>query len=281
MVLKKSNCEVNSGNTMRTNYYNNCIRPTHCADHGIIKYHLVDDHTQARGDNEDMEMYKLLSEFIDDGGISAARFEWDRFYNSSDVVYSLNKRKRWLISDEVICTINRTDGYKIDQSGDIVPSDVMQELPFRLVLFERSLIPQAALTRRNHADCVAYYDSLGCPENSTIFPTSKNETSYFSDLRKNVNRCKTDYKNNVYVRNDAHNRHYRGIQRRDQLCRKDVEEDRETPPENESVVNGEKYEIRYEIFHPQERTSKAGYWSYFIYTVDFVQTGICLNWHSV
>ena len=227
MVLKKSNCEVNSGNTMRIHHYNHCVRPTHTADHGIVKHAFLDDAWNV-DENESSEIDELLSEYIDDGGILAKRSTSEFLHSSSDVIYSLNKRKRWLISDEVVRTIHLVDCYKTDKNGNVVARERIEELPFRLSLLERLLIPQTdklAAVRLPKPDCVAYYDSVRGPENATILP--KRRYSFFPDLRKNVNKCEAGNKENVRVKNcNGHNRHYRGVQRRDEFCRKDSGQDR-------------------------------------------------------
>ncbi|XP_013401831.1 uncharacterized protein LOC106167576 [Lingula anatina] len=245
MVLKRSKQGLNTGCSMPKVgpwvSVQKCWRQHHTSEYKggyIIKEILTRLFSDDREDYH-REIEGEFTDIIQDGGLRL-----NARYNGLDVLYSLNKRKRWLLPGTVKEAISDADAQEVEKS--------------KLTLFERSTYSSMISPRRNRfiADCIGYHDS------KRKFPSTypKSKRSYITDLRRNGmarnsvgkttrDRMKEKRKNNTLRKIRGAQRHQVMLQPQEE--KENAETEREMfPYASPHVPTDGPAELRYEVCYP-------------------------------
>lgn len=187
MVLKRSNCSVNSGNTLRVRYHRQSYAGSR--DH-LSKFYMNGIIQPADFEEQNANILLTSDEYVQDGGLAIQQ----NFHYP--LVYSLNKRKRWLLRE----TVTNTICYMAEETC---------EEDFKITLVEYVHYGYPIFLSRTIAMCREYWDS----HNVQPHVTARKDASYITDLRKLGKSEKEEGK--VTRRRKYHNQHKRGIQRKE------------------------------------------------------------------
>ncbi|XP_033746085.1 uncharacterized protein LOC117331466 [Pecten maximus] len=225
MVLRKGKHGVTSGSSI-CSYCNS--RDRRCWDGFVLKFLLND-----RDGNEDAAM--LLNQHLSDGDLTLMKS--DMYFSWGIVKYSLNKRKRWTLPQQII---------------DVIDNGDLDKENYRLVMHKRVNQSNVLGYSRYHYDTMSYHDSKYGVHHSH----PKKSLSSMSDLKLNCHRKQQKSElakitSMQKLRKCRKKPHFRGIQR------KAVPQPKEKPPRINirEVLNGDFHqapvpEVRYEIGSP-------------------------------
>ncbi|XP_046353213.2 uncharacterized protein LOC124133049 [Haliotis rufescens] len=235
MVLKRSNCSVNSGNTLRVRYHRQ--RYAGSRDHLLSKFYMNGIIQPADFEEQNANILLTSDEYVQDGGLAIQQ----NFHYP--LVYSLNKRKRWLLRETVTNTIR-------DMAEETCEED------FKITLVEYVHYGNPIFLSRSIAMCCEYWDS----HNVQPHVTARKDASYITDLRKLGKSEEEEGK--VTRRRKYHNQHKRGIQRKEKLLAEREQHQQPFIPRNHGNL-AELHgcpEIRYELWSPAEYTSRKAFY---------------------
>ena len=197
MVLKKTNCPaVNSGNSMRKRLYQQVFQRHVSQLTHVIKHRLNISMRDGR-----MQEVEVARTYVDDGNLaSCCRVVFYTFPQYAEL-YSLNKKKRWLLKDVMT---------------DAICGDFLSEESFKVSLVHRN-IPHDCNKRALSIQCnVTYY----CDNHLTtrIVTANGNAASTRLSLIQKGNKpqsvCVGKKHWHKVKRRQNHNQHSRGIQRK-------------------------------------------------------------------
>ncbi|XP_046563170.1 uncharacterized protein LOC124272076 [Haliotis rubra] len=231
MVLKKSNCSLNSGNSLKVRYYDKAFIGTR--DHLITKVYINRIIQPADFEEQNANILSISDEYVQDGDLAIQH----NFHGP--VVFSLNKRKRWLLRE----TVAKTICYMAEENC---------EEDFKITLVDNVHLCNGYtyFMNPNIAVCREYWDS----HNIQPHVTPRKDASFITDLRKRGKRKEEEGK--VTRRRKYHNKHFRAIQRKVKTLPPETELHQQPfIPRNLAEPHGCP-EIRYELWSPAEYTSK-------------------------
>ncbi|XP_076448403.1 uncharacterized protein LOC143285080 isoform X2 [Babylonia areolata] len=240
MVLKKTNCPAtNSGNTMRKRFLQSIYQKQIAGRAHVIKcVHNIRVTNPGDGDCWEVDTAKG---YIDDGGLSHCVPTHAMHFGHREL-YSLNKKKRWLLDDIV---------------ADAVHDEDLAAEPFKVTLVHR-LVPCHDTGHYNsmYRNVTHYYDSHSTVP--VLKPTSSRST------RTGFIQKVTSWEKNTNSRSQRkkrpdHNKHFRGIQRKRGQTQRNGPRDTADNAAREHVP-----EIRYEIGEAEafHSATKQNYYLY-------------------
>ena len=227
MVLKKSKHGVNSGNTFHFGKQAQLNQVRYGKDQNVVIKSFPTRGRSTTFEDADKINKKIVDEsstFINDGGLEYQTTErarafhyniWMNFHNNiTSMKYSLNKRKRWRIPEQI------KDCIENKQMEDTVND-------FKVTLVERKTMKtcenfESRFEIQN--DCVSYYDTKW--QEGKVKP--KKKYSFETDLKyKGKQKEKKETKGDQKKSRTRRTQHSRGVQRRSQIGRTSVEWDEE------------------------------------------------------
>jgi hypothetical protein len=151
MVRKQSKCGLNSGCTMKFGRYLSESK-YNAAKQGVVLKTFRNLHIQpANFEHLNRCIVEESKRRINDGGMEA-HVEYGRFPRHEQLMYSLNKLKRWSLAENV--------GQEIEElAASEPPPENGKDYHFAMTLVERHLEHLTHYRLQAHGDVTAYHDS--------------------------------------------------------------------------------------------------------------------------
>ena len=149
---------------------------------------------------EQQEIIEAAKAYIDDGCLASCVQNGTRWFHTYTDIYTLNKKKRWLLKDVV---------------EDAVSEDSLAEEAFKVSLVHR-VVPcdDHVSTQNRTCNVIHYFDSHSSAR--TVAANSNSTATKFGLMHKaNKDSDNLDSKNlRQLKRRRNHNQHFRGVQRK-------------------------------------------------------------------